>query len=249
MELSIRSKVFTLPLFYNDTLIENSAGITTGYFSSIDKAATEFLSSQEQIYFKSFKQDTPRLHYLLGRHSAKRALIECDARESDFTKISIDTGVWGQPLLTSSPYLDVSITHANRHGIGLIYAKQYPMGIDIVGIDLHDIDVLKTMTSIKELTDIPSSELEGLTIAWSLKEALSKALRCGLTVPLHILQMQNFKFTDDIFECEFCNFPQYKGIAWILGRNTIGIVYPVQLSTNTLMLNNTINSLKYHFST
>lgn len=68
-----------------------------------------------------------------------------------------------------------------------------------------------------------------------MKEALSKAIRTGLTIPTDLLSLKDLIVSEknqNMFECYFENFSQYKGVAEIIGHCVTAIAYPKQLVLN-----------------
>ncbi len=57
-----------------------------------------------------------------------------------------------------------------------------------------------------------SKEVRELTILWTLKESLGKALRTGIIKEFGYYETKNFRREEGIYRCEFLNFP-FSGIA------------------------------------
>ena len=61
---------------------------------------------------------------------------------------------------------------------------------------------------------------------WCLKEALSKALRCGLTVPLELLAVGSVEPHPIVLWAGFANFAQYRGLSLVAGDLAAALVLP-----------------------
>jgi len=69
-----------------------------------------------------------------------------------------------------------------------------------------------------------------MAAVWTMKEALSKALRCGLTVPLNLLEVRAAVLQrDGSLRSEFSNFSQYKCQTWVVSPCVLSIALPLQL--------------------
>jgi hypothetical protein len=70
------------------------------------------------------------------------------------------------------------------------------------------------------------SDITGLTVMWSAKEALSKILMCGLTCPFQILAIGSLRRHKTWYEGEYLNFNQYKFQSWISATVVCTIAFP-----------------------
>lgn len=185
----------------------------------------KILSNSEYLAYTSFKIDKSKLSFLLGRYSAKQAfLLSSNDDTTDLKDIQIENGIFGQPILHSK-YLDISIAHSDNIGIGLVFDKKYPMGVDVELIDSSQKNEIKNMT---KYTEINSMSIENLISAWTMKEALSKILRCGLTIPFELLEIRQEQIKETCFRCTYANFPQYQGIAQIIGQHIVAVAFPIK---------------------
>ena len=71
---------------------------------------------------------------------------------------------------------------------------------------------------------LDAPEAERLTRLWCLKEALSKALRCGLTVPLELLAVGSAEAGPPGLGVTFANFAQYRGLSLAAGDLAAALV-------------------------
>jgi 4'-phosphopantetheinyl transferase len=68
--------------------------------------------------------------------------------------------------------------------------------------------------------------LEGSFLSWSAREAMAKALRCGLTLPLELLALAELTVGAGGIHAVFPNFPQYAVRAWVTGGFALALVTP-----------------------
>jgi len=195
------------------------------YLKDIHKA---FLHPIEQAYFNNL-QFTKRQHsYLLGRYCAKQAILMCATLGSP-NEILIEKGIFEQPI-TYHPCLintQVSISHCDRLGIALAFPEACPMAIDIetIELDKHETFISQLTTHEKKLKNAFSSNIPP-EMFWTMKEALSKALKCGLTTPFELLEVECISMDGALFVARFKNFSQYLAISFFISKNVCSIVYP-----------------------
>ncbi|MEY4484857.1 MAG: hypothetical protein RL693_2309, partial [Verrucomicrobiota bacterium] len=172
-----------------------------------------------------------RISYLLGRYTAKSALDKCIGPEFEPFRALIKSGVFCQPVVhchVLSP-LGVSISHSDRLVCSLAYPEEHPMAIDVEEIDEARTKVM--LTQIGEVEGIlakavcPSINVAA-TVVWTAKEALSKALRCGMTCPYELLEVCEVEACDGNYTGRFKNFGQYKFQSMRRGDSIITIVLP-----------------------
>ena len=189
------------------------------------------LSKFEIDKYESLKTETGRQEFLLGRYSAKKAYAQLN-QQDNLKNIEIKNGIFEQPFFAYNSDFDVSISHTKGAAGAIVFDKAYPMGFDMELICNSKISALQAATKDEEIMRLNVSHEKSLTMAWCLKEALSKAIRTGFTIPLELLQIEDFvKISDkDVFTCRFKNFAQYKGIAKINGDYVVALSYPQQLT-------------------
>ena len=189
------------------------------------------LSRFEMDKYRSFKTEIGKQEFLLGRYSAKKAYAQLN-QQDNLRNIEVKNGIFEQPFFAHNSEFDVSISHTKGAGGAIVFDRTYPMGFDMELICNSKISALQAATKDEEIISLNISPEKGLTIAWCLKEALSKAIRTGFTLPLELLQIEDFVKTNDknIFKCRFKNFAQYKGIAKIKGDYVVALAYPQQLT-------------------
>jgi phosphopantetheinyl transferase len=190
----------------------------------------KLLHPQERKYYDSLKFEKRRKSYFIGRFAAKHAVSSL-AGERDFQAILIRQGIFSQPIVTyiHEQNLQVSISHCEDLGAALAFPEAHPLGIDIEKIDTDRCSVLEsqmTRSEKEQIKDILCSYDRMLTVLWTVKEALSKILRTGLTTPFHIFEVDRIEAKTDHLVAFFKNFEQYKAVSFDVGFSVCSIVYP-----------------------
>lgn len=190
--------------------------------------AAAFLHPGEWEFFGTLKFER-RIHsYLAGRYAAKKA-ISLLTGERDLRSIRIERGCFNQPVVIGWANVQVSITHAGNAAGAIAFHEAVPMGIDIERVSVSAMEVLMNQTSPRELElmqSIPHSLEHMLTLSWSVKEALSKVLRTGLTLPTELLELNRLEVCDGYVISKFANFMQYEAVSTFMGSDVCSIVYP-----------------------
>lgn len=180
--------------------------------------------------YRKMKYDVGKRNYVLGRIAAKRAASTMMSR-SDLTKITISQGVFGQPVLhTGSPdKLAVSISHCQCMGAAIVFPEGSPMGIDVEAINPSRNETMASLMTAAEMESgatVISNKAFLLTLLWSSKEALSKVLRTGLTIPFELLEIETIQSYSGFYVSTFTNFPQYSAKTYLTGGYVWSIVAP-----------------------
>jgi len=195
-----------------------------------------FLHPDEKKYYETLKFDRRKKSYLLGRIAAKRAICELTG-ESALQSISIEFGVFQYPVVKylSDQNIQVSISHCDDIGVALAFPEEHPLGIDIEKADERKIDAMKSQICEKEFEllspyDLPVSP--GYTMIWTIKEALSKVFRTGLTMDLKLLEIESLEKTGPAYTSAFRHCIQYKAISFIAGDHICSVVLPKNTATD-----------------
>lgn len=177
---------------------------------------------------------------MLGRFAAKQALSKIIG-EQQLDCIHIASGMFNQPVVVHPKCgnLQVSITHNGCVGAAVAFSEAAPIGIDLEKIPAK-FDVLAAQMTVAEKTiirELPYSESTSYTILWTAKEALSKILRTGVTVPFHLLEVSDLKGRHGGTLGLYTNFPQYAVYSFVLKSRVCSISYPklTELRTETLV--------------
>ena len=191
----------------------------------------EFLHSEELEKFSSMQYEARQSSYLLGRFCGKHAITTLDPSINP-RDIRIRPGVFTQPVVDcrgSAADIQISISHSHGWGTALAFPEEHPMAIDIEQIEESRIDTIKTQLTTEEmvlLDAVGGNKAATYTAAWTAKEALSKALKCGMMTPFAILEVKEIIRDGMITISLFKNFFQYKAISFSYGEMMCSIVTP-----------------------
>ena len=215
-------------LKYNDVAVRLACCVTS--LEDFHLQAHEVLSHHELEKYDSFKVESGRIEYLLGWYSAKRAYLNLIDKNVAYNEIDIRNGIFEQPYIVGEADFDVSISHSQNIGGAIVFDRAFPMGFDLEVIDEMKVKTIQVSVSDDELEHLNGDYESNITAIWCMKEALSKAIRTGLTIPLDLLKISDVKRDGKFLECHFENFSQYKAIAEIFYGYVWALVYPHQLN-------------------
>ena len=168
--------------------------------------------------------------FLRGRYACKRAIAALHP-DVDPTGVHIGMGVFRQPVLQAPNTLglQVSVSHSGAIGAALAFAEGHPMALDVEQYDAERARVIESSLTAHEVTlaaQMRLPRLQAYTQLWTMKEALSKVLKCGLTSPFHVLEVAAVEHAGAGLAAGFRNFTQYRAIAFSLGAHACAIVLP-----------------------
>jgi len=199
-------------------------------FVVLKETRHSFLHVNELSFFDTLKMPKVQYSYLLGRYAAKRAL-GAFMDNILLTDVQITSGIFQQPVLylANGGNIQLSIAHTGEMGVAVVFPEGHPMGVDVEAVDPKQSDTIREILTSDErnkLHLVNSDVNKGLSLFWTIKEALSKVLKTGLMTPLHLYEIESVELLDDIVICNFINFPQYKSLSWISGNHAWSIVLP-----------------------
>lgn len=203
-------------------------------YAALVENPSSILHPEELKYFQFLSALKRKKDFLLGRYAAKCALIELAPGVSQ-ADIHIQPGVFQQPVVKGQGYehLSVCITHSGHHAGAVVFPTGHPLGIDIEWHDDAHIETLSTQVNQQELPPTALSpfrehaEVARYTRAWTVKEALSKILKCGLTTPFSIFQITQDPVKEtEIWTGGFEHFHQYRFISIATTNTSFSIVHP-----------------------
>jgi 4'-phosphopantetheinyl transferase len=194
-----------------------------------DRAA-DYLHPTELSYLGGLKFARRRQAFLLGRVAAKRAIARC-ASLDDPTAVEVKSGIFGQPLVISAlcPGIEISLSHAAEYGLAVAFPSGHALGLDIEACGRTSPDILRGQMTDSELQatrPLGAAEPTALAVLWTAKEALSKILKCGLTVPFPVLAIETSSLVNGAVVCRFRNFTQYRSLTWLAGGFAVSLVTP-----------------------
>ena len=192
---------------FDDHLRVPASAVAFVSFSAADgehtSCAPSWLAPAEAVYARGLAVPRRRAAWLAGRLAAKTAIATLAPRATPPERTEILPAAGGEPVVrgafseSGSP-IDVSIAHS--HGLAAAVAferrRTGAMGIDIEGRGQSIDDALVDFAfSIEEAAAIgtPADE-EGRQLCllrfWTAKEAVLKAVRRGLRLPLSAVRLR-----------------------------------------------------------
>lgn len=230
--LHVFPQIFTKDFVIKGSNKEFRASLSIGYFSVPADffKMVKFLHPKEFEYYFHLEFERRVKSYLTGRYVAKSAISFLTGEDS-LDRICIEQGILHHPVvnLPNTTNVQVSITHCDDLAAAIAFSEELPMGIDMERISVDRNKVLETQMTVKEsslLSCLPYSYETTLTLFWTVKEALSKILKTGLTTSFHIYEISQVEVRDGVVYSLFENFPQYRTASYILGDYVCSITYP-----------------------
>lgn len=163
--------------------------------------------------------------FVRGRYCAKKALVSF-LGTSDPDEICVDAGVFGQPIVAGVPNVQVSISHTRTLGAAVAFPESHPVSVDVELVSTDSASTIQdvfTSTERENCDALPLSWKTACVLTWSLKEVLSKLLRCGLTAPMQVLEVDAIDADSSSedrspevprwWRATYSNFGQYQGLA------------------------------------
>jgi 4'-phosphopantetheinyl transferase len=204
-------------------------------FSSLVQDLDHFLHPNETSYFRGLQFPLRQTSFLLGRHAAKQVLTAFFG-EPDPTLIEIGTGTFCQPLVKyrSIENPELTIAHCQDAAVAIACQPGHPVGVDLEYLDPSRSQVLEgqfTKPELQLLEPLRERSEISLFILWTAREALSKALKCGLTVPFEVLEVKELhQIASRAYAVSFKNFSQYQAHSWVEEPHILSIVLPKRTS-------------------
>ncbi len=188
-----------------------------------EDAPLEYLSPAEQEQYFGFQYSRRRNSYLLGKLAAKMAVAE---EEDDLSSIQIEHGILCQPIITGSTRR-ITITHCDTMGAAADYDPRLMAGVDMERVDEKAADAIRRITSKEEETLVTElAPPQFLTLLWTAKEAMSKVIQTGFTVPTELFEIKECVCRGQAAVSEFRNFPQFKALSVVRREYVFSIVLP-----------------------
>ncbi len=188
------------------------------------------LHPKETMKYRSLQYDRRKLSYLLGRFSAKRALMNLKGM-ARWESIWIDSGVFDFPVVRCPTLQNthVSISHCGPMGVSIAFEEAHPMGIDLEKMDSKHSHAMQSQLTNKEsalLKDVCLDSILGYTILWSVKESLTKVIKTGMMMDFSLVEVDKIVVGQRVFTSTFVHFGQYKTISCPCEDHVISITLP-----------------------
>ena len=194
-------------------------------------SGTAFLCRKELAYYQSLKFERRKSSYLLGRMAAKKALGQLYPHIK-YENMHIAFGVFDFPTIKDTSFgrnMQVSISHAGGLALALAFPEEHPMGVDMERVDTKQTEAIEGQMTTQDIAFLQANQLyskDGLTLLWSMKEALSKVLKTGFMIDFQLLEINSLEIQGKQYIATFRHFPQYKALGYIHNGFTYAIVLP-----------------------
>ncbi len=150
-------------------------------------ADTDWLTPGETNVLRGLKFPKRRQDWLLGRWTAKSALQRLSRVQRSLSDWQIAAAEDGAPIISfcgNSSEFHLSLSHSNGHSLCVLVLDTPRVGCDLERIEERSRtfeETFFTASELKLLEQHPSNRRAGLvTLIWSAKESVLKALRKGL---------------------------------------------------------------------
>lgn len=225
----MKSIFVKIPLIREKQQFQACLALTQGAIKE-GKLQLEKLHPNEKAIYQGYKYKRRKESYLLGRLSAKQAVLGLTG-VSSYKSIWIDRGVFQFPVVkgVTGQNIQVSISHCDIIGFSIAYPEAHPMGVDIERIDSERKETVLSQLTNKEkllLQHKAKDDIIAFTAIFSIKEALSKILRTGMMLEFKFLEVAEIKIIHQTIACTFTHFGQYKAVAYIKNDYVFSIALP-----------------------
>ncbi|MEQ2009056.1 MAG: 4'-phosphopantetheinyl transferase superfamily protein, partial [Limisphaerales bacterium] len=120
-----------------------------------------------------------------------------------------------------SPALAVSLSHVNGLGVAVAFPAHERVGLDLELIDERRAETVRKGVPLSaeeaawlRATSLP--EATALLLLWTAREALGKALGCGLACKWESLALRRIEAgSDAVFSGQFLHQPQFRCVSWV----------------------------------
>lgn len=197
---------------------EGSVSCVVLKFNDLSSLPDEKLSKEEKEKLLSFKSVKRQLEFGFSRVAAKRALsmLVPDLNVSD---VSIKNDQAGCPYFFSLndniKNYRIALTHSS--GVAFALVSDFACGIDVEFFREDRVRAFQRMSP-------RFSDKKQLLAAWTLKEALAKAIGTGVTKNFDEYEIDNFEIVNNTVRCSFVNYNDFCGIAQVAGNMSVAVV-------------------------
>jgi 4'-phosphopantetheinyl transferase len=150
------------------------------------------LSQEELRRYKCIRPETEKRTFLAA-HISLRELLAAELA-IDPCQVEYSYGVNGKPYLKNSQSLHFSLTHS-QDKFAIAFSKSAPVGIDIelANRSFSPQKISNMLLSMEEIVEYKKKSIKDqrqyILERWVLKEALSKAIGCGMSRPVNDLNI------------------------------------------------------------
>jgi len=192
-------------------------------------APGDWLSAAEQAHLGTLVHDRRRSSWLTGRWAAKQALggLTSGRRPGEFTVLP---GVFDQPVVTGPcSGIQVTLSHTDGWAAAAAFPETHPLGLDLELWGPRQTETLAGALPPGEVGLWTAAGIEvhrAHALLWAAREAVGKALRTGLTVPLEVLACGPPEDQGAGWETRADQVPQYRVAAGAAGPVVLALAFP-----------------------
>lgn len=157
----------------------------------------DWLTAGERARFDEFRFEKRRRDWLLGRWAGKQALSGIlDVPDRYIGRIEIGSAPDGAPLptLDGQPcQVQLSLSHSNDRALAAVSDGTAALGCDIELVETRGANFVETFFTAAECARIARADHRSrdtlVTMIWSAKESVLKALRTGLRADTYSVEV------------------------------------------------------------
>lgn len=206
---------------YNTWIIICIKKITDEYKEYLD-----CLTFAEKKEYEKIKSEKRQKEYILGHFAGKKAVQILLDEQKKMDEISINHGMFGQPIVDCGCNIQVSLSHSSDYVVAVAFDEKYPCAVDVETIRKENREAIKHYLTLNEQKMVNSNRISDYTVIWTAKEALSKILRTGLTTELSIYEVEQLEVNSRQSNGLYKYFKQYKFISKEIESNIVTLALP-----------------------
>lgn len=229
--------LFDLTLKRGTMIYKGILGITNIEYEMLKGKKEGILDREEHHHFKLLSDNRLKESFLRSRFICKMSVANYTHAEN-LLAVKIRYGVFNQPLLDGPN--SVSISHSEKFAACIVFPDELPMGLDLETIRIDAEEIIESQLTKEEIhfaRSLPEEIKYSYTRYWTTKEALSKVLKTGLTIPFQLLEIEKVEFGKGFDISYFKNFIQYKSITYTIRDIMISLVLPAATNFNLTKIN------------
>lgn len=222
--------MFTLNFLSKENGIKIVAILLEMNTLNYEEIKEEYLSKEEILTYESILYEKRKLEYLYGRVAGKVALSEL-APNLCKNEVTISNGILMQPYIKSrvNNNVGISLSHDNQYAAAIAYPDDYICGIDVETIEENRKEVINRILTTKEKRNLEKNTDRKTLLtfmSWTAKEALSKALKTGLTTDMKYYEISDYWMEGNFLKGKFTYFSQYEFISFQKAEHLVSVVVP-----------------------
>lgn len=185
----------------------------------------DFLSPSEKEAYDGFRHQRRRESYLLGKLCAKLALA---GPEDELDRICVVPGILCQPVAEGRDRR-ITITHCGERGVAAAYDPRLLAGVDLEAVSERHADAMSRVTTDHErrlMEGLEADRPTALTVLWTAKEAMSKAIQTGFTASMDLFETGEITVRGAGFVSGFRHFPQFVALSSVVREQALTLALP-----------------------